>query len=70
MAGKQDQLVGVANQFIDRVEDMFGYGHYHIAVLTTGMESDACPPCVLVSVRIPQHSVTNLIKEPMPSSSK
>ncbi len=44
MTGKQAQLEGSIKSFVEELEDLFG-SQYHIAVITTGMESDACPPC-------------------------
>ncbi|HUU01944.1 MAG TPA: hypothetical protein VM425_10910 [Myxococcota bacterium] len=42
MTGKQAQLEGSIKYFVEELEDLFG-SQYHIAVITTGMESDACP---------------------------
>jgi len=41
MTGKQTQLEGSIKSFVEELEDLFG-SQYHIAVITTGMESDAC----------------------------
>lgn len=45
VAGKQAQIVSAIEYFALVVGDKFGSGHFHVAVITTGMESDACPHC-------------------------
>jgi hypothetical protein len=53
MAGEQKALASSFSHFVDLLET--GDTDYHVAVITTGLESPACPPC---SVDVPK-SCTN-----------
>ena len=44
MAGEQRQLAESFMAFADGLERKFGE-EFHIAIVTTGMESEGCPPC-------------------------
>jgi hypothetical protein len=44
MAGEQRQLAESFREFTSKLEEKFGE-EYHIAIVTTGMESDGCPQC-------------------------
>ncbi len=44
MAGEQAAIARSFSSFTDELDENFG-GDYHIAVVTTGMESEGCRPC-------------------------
>ncbi len=44
MVGEQGQLGQSFSAFTSELENYFG-GDYHIAIVSTGMESPGCPPC-------------------------
>ncbi|HUU00267.1 MAG TPA: hypothetical protein VM425_02370 [Myxococcota bacterium] len=48
MAGEQRQLGDSFKIFTDKLEELVGTD-YHIAVITTGMESPGCPSCSVIS---------------------
>ncbi|HSA22034.1 MAG TPA: winged helix-turn-helix domain-containing protein, partial [Myxococcota bacterium] len=45
MVGEQVQLANSFSILTDTLDETFGEGKYQIAVITTGMESEGCPPC-------------------------
>ena len=45
MAGKQVQMARSFGTFVQVMPDWFAYDRFHVAVITTGMESEGCQPC-------------------------
>jgi hypothetical protein len=58
MAGEQQQLGESFRAFTDVLDEKFG-GDYHIGVITTGMESEACPKCRDIGIPNPRSCIND-----------
>ena len=57
MAGEQIAIADSFSEFTDKLEESFG-DDYHIAVITTGMESEGCRPCPDLDPEYPCINIT------------